>query len=64
MGTTEFAAGYMRQKVELWTQELNKLVSIASTLPHGLAGKWLYAMRTTPNIGHLPQPLEGRNSST
>ena len=66
LGTTEFAEGYIQQKIEAWTQELNKLVSIASTQPHaaytafthGVASKWLYAMRTIPNIGHLLQPLE------
>ena len=65
-GRIEFVEGYMQQKVEFWTQELNKLISIAFTQPHaaytafthGLPSKWLYAMRTIPNIGHLLQLLE------
>ena len=31
LGTTKFAEDYLHQKVKLWTQELNKLVTIAST---------------------------------
>ena len=66
LGTPDFTKSYVLQKVDLWLQELNNLVACALTQPHaayaafthGMTSKWLYVMRTIPNIGHLLQPLE------
>ena len=66
LGTPDFTKSYVLQKVDLWMQELNNLVACALTQPHaayaafthGMTSKWLYVMRTIPNIGHLLQPLE------
>ncbi len=49
-----------------WKAELEMLFSIAETqcheayaaATHGLAGKWVYLARTTPNIAALLLPLE------
>ena len=46
--------------------EVTKLVSIATTHPqeayaaltHGLTGKWVYLMRTIPEIADMLKPLE------
>ena len=66
LGTPDFTKSYVLQKVDLWLQDLNNPVACALTQPHaaytafthGMTSKWLYVMRTIPNIGHLLQPLE------
>ena len=66
LGSTQFIETFVLQKVHIWKQELNQLVVCASTQPHaafaafthGVTSKWLYTMRTIPNISHLLQPLE------
>ena len=49
-----------------WTAEVSTLANIAATRPHaaycafthGMVGRWMYVMRTIPDIGPLFQPLE------
>ena len=49
-----------------WTAEVSALAVVAATRPHaaycafthGMIGRWIYVMRTVPNIGPLFQPLE------
>ena len=56
----------MKNKVQEWLEELELLATIAKTQPHaahsafthGLASKWNYLSRTTPNISGQLQPLE------
>ena len=56
----------MKEKVENWIGEVKRLASIATTHPqeayaaltHGLTGKWVYFMRTIPNIADMLKPLE------
>jgi hypothetical protein len=57
---------YVKEKVQIWTQEINQLADIAISQPHaayagfvhGLSCRWNYLQRTIPDIGHLFQPLE------
>ena len=66
LGTREYIEQYVNKKVTEWCSELEKLTSIAETQPHaayaaithGLASKWNYISRTTPNIGNLLNPIE------
>ena len=66
LGSTDYCAQFVRQKVSNWCTELRTLSSFAVTQPHaayaaathGLAGKWNYLARTVPSIGDLLQPLE------
>ena len=66
LGSLEFTESSVCHKVDIWAQELIELVTCAKTQPHaayaafthGMISKWLFIMRTIPNIGHLLQPLE------
>ena len=66
LGTREYIEQYVNKKVTEWCSELEKLTSIEETQPHaayaaithGLASKWNYISRTTPNIGNLLNPIE------
>ena len=72
IGSTGFKEQYVKNKVQEWTKEVNKLSEIARTEPHaaytaftfGLKHKWTYVSRTVPRIRDLMQPLENsiRNS--
>ena len=66
LGTWEYTERYVNKKVMEWCSELENLASIADTQPHaayaaithGLASKWSYISRTTPDIGNLLNPIE------
>ena len=53
-------------KVCTWTAEVSSFASIAANRPHaaycafthGMIGRWVYIMRTIPDVGLLFQPLE------
>ena len=61
-----FKETFVKKKVEQWKKQIEKLTQIASSQPHvaycafkyGLRNKWMYLIRTTPNIGSLLQPIE------
>ena len=66
IGSPTFIEEFVSHKVELWTEEMEKLAAIAGSQPqaayaayiHGTQHKWNYICRTVPNCGHLLQPLE------
>ena len=66
LGTRSFTEAYVSQKVATWTAEVAALASVASTRPHaaycafthGMIGRWIYVMRTIPDISPLFKPLE------
>ena len=66
LGTRSFTEAYVSQKVATWTAEVTVLASVASTRPHvaycafthGMIGRWMYVMRTIPDISPLLKPLE------
>ena len=66
LGTQTYIDQYVIHKVQLWSSELKRLSSIATSQPHaayaafihGMVSKWCYISRTIPNISHLLQPLE------
>ena len=66
IGSDEYVNSFVEQKIDVWNNELLKLVEFADSQPHasfaalthGLFGKWFFLTRTTPNIAHLFQPLE------
>ncbi len=66
LGTQDYCDKFVADKVIELKAELEMLSSIAETKPHaayaaathGLAGKWVYLARTTPNIAALLLPLE------
>jgi hypothetical protein len=66
IGTAEFKASYIREKVSTWVGELKKLTEIAKTEPHsafscfihGLKHRYTYTMRTVPNIAEFLLPLD------
>jgi hypothetical protein len=66
IGTKEFCESFVSGLIAEWTHELEDLSKIASRDPQvcysayvfGLSKRWLYIMRTTPNISHLFEPME------
>ena len=63
IGSRAFIENYVSGKVASWVTELELLVSFAVTQPHaafsrGVVSKWLFIVRTVPDVGHLYQPLE------
>ncbi len=66
LGTKDYCDKFVADKVIEWKAELEMLSSIAETqghaayavATHGLAGKWVYLARTTPNIVALLLPLK------
>lgn len=66
IGTKLFKTEFIKQKVEEWIREIKVLARIARVDPHsalcafthGLRGKYIYIMRTVPEIESLLQPLE------
>ena len=66
IGTKEFIRQQTSIKIDTWIGELRELVVLAKEEPQlaysaytfGLCKRWLYLMRTTPNISDLFLPLE------
>ena len=66
IGSSSFIIEYVRAKVKTWMTELEKLSEIAKTEPQlaysayttGLSKRWIYIMRTIPDIDYLFAPLE------
>ena len=66
LGTPSFVEAYVKQKVEKWIGEVEKLSSIAATEPHmayfafthGLVSRWSYLASTIPSFSPLLEPLE------
>ena len=66
IGSRAFIESFVEDKVKLWAAELDSLSCFAKTQPHaaysafthGLTSIWSYLIRTTPETGHLLQPLE------
>ncbi len=66
LGTDDYIETFLATKVELWTEELNLLATIARTQPHaahaafthGMASKWVYLSRTLQGISSSLIPIE------
>ena len=66
IGTRHFIEQVVKTKVESWIEELRELTELAKQEPQlaysaytfGLCKRWMYLMRTTPNISELLLPLE------
>ena len=66
LGTPAYIDEFVKDKVDNWCAELDKLSSIAKTQPHaayaaythGMTSKWTYLARTIPDISHHYQRLE------
>ena len=66
LGTESFQKKYVSEKVTRWIRELEDLCKIAKMEPQlayaaytfGLSKKWIYVMRTIPNISEYLKPLE------
>ena len=72
IGKQEFISDFVTGKVTHWIAEIEKLSEIADSQPHaaygaithGLASKWAYLSRTTPDIDQLLLPLENSIRTT
>ena len=66
VGSDEFVAAYLEEKVASWTEQVIQLTDIASTQPHaayaafvfGLRHRWTFVQRTMPTAGDHMQPLK------
>ena len=66
IGAENFKEEYIKEKVSVWVEEIDRLTLIAESQPraayaaftHGLASKWTFLARTVPDISHLFQLLE------
>ena len=66
VGKPEYIAEFVSLKAKEWANEIERLAEIADSQPHAaygaithsLAGKWSYLSHTTPDIGHLLEPVE------
>ncbi|KAG0724416.1 hypothetical protein GWK47_040617 [Chionoecetes opilio] len=66
IGTEEFKAKYVEEKVSEWVKEVGVLSGMAKTEPHaaysafthGLQHRWSFVKRTIPGISRLLRPLE------
>ena len=66
VGSPEFVAAYLDEKVASWVQQVTYLADIANTLPHaayvgfvfGLRHRWNFIQRTMPTAGEHMQPLK------
>ena len=66
LGNLEFTTKFIETKVKEWTREVEVLSefgrrdphSAYAAVTHGLISKWLYLMRTIPNINQSLKPLE------
>ena len=65
IGTRHFIEQVVKTKVESWIEELRELTELAKQEPQltysaytfGLCKRWIYLIRTTPNISELFLPL-------
>ena len=59
LGSSEFTTDFVREKVDLWLNELKTLSEIATTQPHaayaafthGFYSKWSHLSHIVPNLG-------------
>ena len=66
IGSIEYQRDYVSNDVRGWVTDVHAISEIASTGPQaaysafcmGLSKRWLFIMRTTPNISELFAPLE------
>jgi hypothetical protein len=66
IGSDDFAATFLQEKVAKWSRMVEDLAIIAETQPHaayagfthGLRHKWTYTERTMPNLKKFLDPLE------
>ena len=66
LGMRAFVEEFVQQKVMGWTQEVERLSSVAIAHPHaayaafthGLSSRWTYIARTIPDVGDLLRPRE------
>ena len=66
VGSPEFVAAYLDEKVATWVEQVTHLADIASTQPHaayagfvfGLRHRWTFIQRTMPTAGDHMQPLK------
>ena len=66
IGTEKGVKEFIEKETEAWCADLRSLARIAGSEPqlaycaylYGVSKKWLYVMRTTPNIGHLFKTLD------
>ena len=66
LGTESFTESYVKGKVQEWVEEVTRLSRIATSQPHaayaalthGLLSKWLYLLRTVPDVSNLFHPVE------
>ena len=66
IGSRSFIEDYVSKQVDVWTDELRRLCSIARSQPQAaycafcqrLRSKWLYLTRTIPGVSTMLQPLE------
>ena len=65
IGSLEFVATYLDEKVATWVEQVTYLADVASTPPHAAYGgfvfslrhRWMFIQRTTPTAGDHMQPL-------
>ena len=66
IGTEKGVEDFIEEQIKVWCNDLTELARIAAAEPqlaycaylYGVSKKWLYVMRTTPNISHLFKNLE------
>jgi len=66
IGTKDFMMSFVSKVISEWVKELTDLTNISKQEPQvcysayvfGLSKRWLYLMRTTPDIADLFEPLE------
>ena len=66
LGSRSYLEQYVGGKVEDWVEEVTRLAEFARSQPQasyaaftfGLRRRWMYSMRTLPDIENLLQPLE------
>ena len=66
VGSSEFVAAYLNDKVAAWVAQANLLADVAATQPHAayadfvfsLRHRWTFIQRTMPLAGDHMQPLQ------
>ena len=66
VGSAEYVAAYLDQKVASWSEQVIQLADVAGTQPHaayaafafGLRHRWTFIQCTMPTTGHHMQPLK------
>ena len=66
VGSTEYVASYLEEKVACWSKQVNQLTDVASTEPHaayaafvfGLRHRWTFVQRTMPTADEHMDPLK------